>query len=594
MSERDEGAAAYVGWTRLGIGLGWGLTLWALHQATEAKVWPATEPALFTPLLLVAAYTPFVVLAGLGELKLRTLLLWSGVVAAVLAGLAIHDICRDAAAGTGGGEALPRVFPSPQLAVFGAGALFIAHHLFAPAVRERRPVAAYPSYFDTAWKHGVQLALSGMFTGAFWILLFLGAALFKLIGLNFLEQLIRQDWFHVPASTVMFAAAVHLTDVNVRLIRGVRSVALTLLSWLLPVMAVIGVGFLLALPFTGLEPLWETKAASGILLASAAALIVLINAAYQAGDEDGRTPVALKWAARITSLALVPLVAVAGYALALRIGQHGLTPDRIIGAALVVLAAGQAVGYALAAVLPGPWMKRLEPTNVACAWGAVAVFLALFTPLADPARLSVADQVRRLESGKVAPARFDYAFLRFDGADYGRDALKRLAAHKNPEIARRAAEAMKAENRWEATRPKVEPRRMREAKLTAWPQGARLPDSFLDQSWGADDTPPPCLTEGRCDVFQLNLNADPAPELVLHDGGSVAVYAAEGQVWKRLGWAPLYGCPEVLEGLKTGRARAAEPQLRDLDVGGNRVRLQAFDQGYGCERSGGSEPVGKR
>ncbi|HYF22846.1 MAG TPA: DUF4153 domain-containing protein [Caulobacteraceae bacterium] len=580
MSEHEEGPAPWVGGARLGLGLVWGVTLWLLHESTEAKVWPATEPMLFAPLLLALAFTPFLILASLGELKLRTLLIWSGAAAAVLAALAVYDICRDDGVTEPGG---PRVFLSPPLLICGAAALFIAHHLFVPAARERRLIAAYPAYFDTASKHAVQLALSGLFTGAFWILLTLGAALFKLIGLTFLEDLIRQDWFHVPASATMFAAAVHLTDVNVRLIRGVRSVALTLLSWLLPVMAVIGVGFLLALPFTGLEPLWETKAAAGILLAAAAALIVLINAAYQDGDEEGRTPAVLKWAVRITAVALVPLTAIAAYALALRIGQHGLTPERIIAAALVLIGVVLALGYAASALLPGRWMARLEPTNLACGFLAVAVFLALFSPLADPARLSVADQVGRLERGAVKPEAFDYAFLRFDGADGGREALKRLAEHRDPEIARRASEALAAENRWEATRPKIEPRRMREAKLTVHPQGARLPDSFLDQPWGADDTPPPCLTEGACDVFQLNLDAEPAPEVVLHDGGSVAVYTAEGGVWKRLGWAPLHGCPEVLDSLKAGRARAAEPALRDLDVGGRKVRLQPFEQRLGCE-----------
>ena len=46
--------------------------------------------------------------------------------------------------------------------------------------------------------------------------------------------------------------------------------------------------------------------------------------------------------------------------------------------------------------------------------------VAFFTPIADPARLAVADQVRRLESGRVAPAQFDFTSLRFDGARYYR------------------------------------------------------------------------------------------------------------------------------------------------------------------------------
>ena len=51
----------------------------------------------------------------------------------------------------------------------------------------------------------------------------------------------------------------------------------------------------------------------------------------------------------------------------------------------------------------------------------------LFTPLADPARLSVVDQWARLRTGRVAPADFDFAYRRCEGARYGREALQQLA-----------------------------------------------------------------------------------------------------------------------------------------------------------------------
>jgi hypothetical protein len=140
---------------------------------------------------------------------------------------------------------------------------------------ERRRIASFPAYFDTTWKAGVQLAMSLGFTGAFWILLLLGAALFKVIGLSFLEDLLRETWFAIPVTFLVFAVAVHLTDVRDGLIRGVRTVALMLLSWLLLVMTVLAAGFLAALPFTGLQALWETGNATSLVLAAAAALIIL-------------------------------------------------------------------------------------------------------------------------------------------------------------------------------------------------------------------------------------------------------------------------------------------------------------------------------
>ncbi|WP_262423631.1 DUF4153 domain-containing protein [Brevundimonas denitrificans] len=75
------------------------------------------------------------------------------------------------------------------------------------------------------------------------------------------------------------------------------------------------------------------------MLSAAAALIILINAAYQDGEPDGAPPVVLQWAARIAGVLLVPLIGLALWGLALRIGQHGLTPERIIAAACVLVGA---------------------------------------------------------------------------------------------------------------------------------------------------------------------------------------------------------------------------------------------------------------
>ena len=231
---------------RLGIGLLQGLGLFWLHQSVEARSglcsaideslcpqigWPATEPLLFGPLLLVIAFLPMVLLAGVGRLRPVTLAIWTVVAGVALALLGLHDIARQTAESLG-----YQVYLSAPVVVFSAAALFIAHHLVTPADLERSRIASFPAYFDTTWKAGVQLAMSLGFTGAFWLLLQLGSALFKVIGLDFLEILLREDWFWIPVTTVAFSAAVHLTDVRDGLIRGVRTVALMLLSWLLLVL----------------------------------------------------------------------------------------------------------------------------------------------------------------------------------------------------------------------------------------------------------------------------------------------------------------------------------------------------------------------
>jgi hypothetical protein len=283
----DEGQTRMVGLARIGAGLVQGIALWALSEAADNKVWPATNGLLFGVLATVVLFTPFVVLGGLANMRRRTLVIWTLAAAAGLAALGAHDIDRRTAH-----ETVDWI--SGQAMVFFAAALFIAHHLVSAADSDRKLIARFPTYFDQAWKHGVQLVMSAGFVGVFWLVLFLGGALFKLIGIAFVQDLIGKSWFAIPATTTMFAAAVQLTDVRHGLIRGIRTVALTLLSWLLPVLVFLTGAFMLALPFTGLEPLWKTRSAAGILLTAAAVMIVLINAAYQDGEPDEATPLVLR------------------------------------------------------------------------------------------------------------------------------------------------------------------------------------------------------------------------------------------------------------------------------------------------------------
>ncbi|MCI3131026.1 DUF4153 domain-containing protein [Phenylobacterium aquaticum] len=458
--------------TRIGIGFAqglllYGLTEWGKHLGDQRGL-----NALFGALILTAVLIPVAAQGAINRMKQLTLTRWL-----VGAGLTLAFL------GAYGSWCAEKIgsdhVPSGLLFLASAVGLFIAHQLIAAAQLGRRWFADYHRYFDGAWKDGVRLVLAVLFVAALWILLALGAALFKLIGIRLIGDIIDKPWFAFPATTTFFAIAIHITDVRAGLVRGIRTVALTLLSWLSPVMALIGAGFLAALPFTGLAPLWATKSAAGILLSAAAALIVLTNAAYQEGEENAYPPLALKWTARLTALLILPLVVIAAYGVVLRIGQYGLTPERILAAACVLVGLCYGGGYAFAACWPKSWMTPLERTNIATAHVVIAVLLALFSPIADPSRLSVGDQVHRLDAGKVTPDKFDYRFLRFDAGRYGADALGKLAARKGSardlDIATRARAAQKVESRYDAP-PVAQPDRSAAMKVVG---GGELPVSFL-------------------------------------------------------------------------------------------------------------------
>ncbi len=549
MSERAAGLGA-VGssllWGRLGIGLTQGIALWLLKRAGDHHLWPATDPAMDAGLVQAAGLAPLVLLAGLGAVRRPTLAAWTAAAAAIAFVFAHHSVARQASSA----EALVHFSFVSSIAVLTASAamLFIANHLIAPADIERRWVARYPAYFDLAWTHAVQLLLSLLFASAFWAVLMLGVGLFKLIKIDALWDLVKHDWFWIPVTTVVFAAAVHLTDVRSRLTLGLRTIVLVLLAWLLPLLTTLIGAFLLSLPFTGLKPLFATSHAAGLLLGTAAWLVVLINAAYQdgRGGEEGReTPRVLRWAALAAAGLLPVLTAIAAVAVGVRVREHGWTPERIVAASLLLIAAAYAAGYAFAAVRSltraSGWMRGLERVNVAVAVVILAVIFALATPLADPARLAVADQRARLDSGRVAPDKFDWDFLRFRSADYGTRALKALTARRgggrDAQIAKLAGKAQARRSPWEDRI--VEPRELSgalAARIVVWPKGAKLPADFLTQDWRGKGFG--CLSVSAnvqmppCDARVQDVDGDGSPEVLLLMVNTIHVFkrSADG-VW---------------------------------------------------------------
>jgi hypothetical protein len=480
MSEQQPRSDAPILALRIAIGLAQGAALYGLLEMLEGIPHPFTNTWPFTALVLVAGLLPFVWLSAIASMRTVTLAAWSLAVIATIVATSNHASWLEA--GDSAGESLSLFFPL-------AAALFIGHHLIAAADRDGKPLASYATYFDLGWKAGVQLVLCFAFLGAFWLLLWLGASLFELIGISFIRELITERPFAFLASAVVFALAVHITDTRMSLVIGARTIALILLSWLLPLLALFAWAFFASLFFTGLAPLWATGRATALLVTAGAALVVLINANYQDGDDERSPPAILKLAVRAAALALVPIAVLAFYSVGLRVDQYGLTPERVAGLAIVGVGAIYASGYAIAALWPGRWMQPLQPTNVAAAFAWIALIIGMLTPIADPARLSVDNQVNRLLSGSVTPDKFDFDALRFDTQRYGMQALERLAADRSSpqriDIADRAADALKRKVR--NSRP-AEDRMTAEALrsgITVFPAGSALPDSLLAQDWSA-------------------------------------------------------------------------------------------------------------
>jgi len=521
----------------------------------------------------------------------RRLVLWGVIASVIVATIGYYDIWHISPDVTGRfGYAVERhgKLPSFLASFYTAVGLFIAHSLVLAGSGDRRWIAPYPAYFETAWKFIVQLKFAFLFVGVLWLVLWLGASLFMLLKLDFLQELLKKSWFSVPVSVFAFASALHLTDVRPGIVRGIRTLLLVLLSWLLPLATLIVFGFMASLPWTGLTPLWATRHATAVLLGAAAVLVVLINTAFQNGEVASQLARVLRWSGRLAALLLAPIVLIGIYSLGLRVGDYGWTSDRVFAAACLLVAACYAGGYAWAALSRGPWLGRVASTNVVTAFLILIVLLSLFSPIADPARVSVASQLNRLTSGKVAAAKFDYDYLRFEGERYGWNALRMLKDYQQGADAKlireRSAETLAKHNQWEKERPVASPNDLA-TNIAVWPKGMSLPDSLLNQKFDPKKqrwTIPDCLlfADRKCDAYLIDVDGDGKQEVLFLAAyaynNNVVMMEKSGSGWEIAGNLPsLAGrCgQEIRQRLATGDYRLAPPLIQDIEVGGHRLQI---------------------
>ncbi|WP_169788086.1 DUF4153 domain-containing protein [Caldimonas brevitalea] len=109
--------------------------------------------------------------------------------------------------------------------------------------------------------------------------------------------------------------------------------------------------WLVALAFTGVEPLFATRHAAFYLFWFAALTITFVNAAFRDGRETRSFP---DWMAQSLSLAwlAMPALALLGdWGLGQRVPQHGWTEDRLWGAVVGLLVTLYAFGYAASVLM---------------------------------------------------------------------------------------------------------------------------------------------------------------------------------------------------------------------------------------------------
>lgn len=481
----------------------------------------------------------------------------------------------------------------------------------------------YPDLFEHAWQNAITLLLAGLFVGLGWSVMWLGARLFELIGIDMLKNLLKERPVAYLLTGLLFGLGVLIGRTQQRPVKMARAILFALFTGLLPVLSVMTVLFVASLPFTGLDALfaenrqgWWDYGVASVLGGLIAHQVLFLNAVVQDGQGSSPYP---RWLRRVVDLGLILLPVLAALAVAalwIRIADRGWTPNRFWAMATLVVLCAYAGGYAWAALRPtGGWLRLLPRVNVAVAVLVLAIVVLGNSPLLDPYRLAANSQLARLQAMDAAAIERDQLeWLRFSAGRPGVAALHKLKASDPAGSEPSAPEATTDDpNATEAaTEPTTEAATHLSGRIDAllarntrygWRRGAQqddegritepdemarhirvvpegeapLPVELLEMlASNGTDWRRLCRTRGEsCVALWLDADLDGQAEALVCDvtsGSSidcVLIEQADGQ-WAYVQWLSWHGssAEEVAESIKAGRIEVRAQRWGSIGPGG--------------------------
>lgn len=365
----------------------------------------------------------------------------------------------------------------------------------------------FPPHYVSHYFHGLTLPLiaggAKLFAGLSLILLFAWAALLKQMDVRFFSELFDEPWFIFPFLGAIGGLSIAMIRGQQAVLGALRFILLLFSRIAMPIMALFSITFMIALALKGPGAILDADFFFGrpgaVILFLAFAGMLIFNGVYQNGE--GAPPPAWLRLSTIIAIALFPVyTGLAAYGLWARIGEYGLTPPRIGGIAMTLLAFAYSL-VLIAGLLTElnwrapKWMPLVAPLNTLMSMVWIVVLLGLSSPVFNTWAISAQSQERLLLSGKIDAKKFDFGYMHFKLGKDGDAALARIeTAGDHPQIDTVRAEIARtraALTYWEYKNPDLSGRTT-EAPPTTIEDGA------------ADDAPQP----GPMD---LDLNPDDAP-----------------------------------------------------------------------------------
>ena len=383
-----------------------GLSLYGLHLCFEHDLWPSRHPVFFVPVITALILWPIGIAYLEGKANHRRVILITGLTVAAILPLATYI----------GWQVTP--WPDIQSEAIFAAYIFsmIANAFMLLLILERYLIGRpwrYGDIYSASWSNGLVALMTGALCIAVALVLSLWSALFSVIGISFFRTLFTHNLFIALCGSITVALGISTLRQRETIIRPLSRVAGSLAQLLLPIVVLVELLFLLALPVTGLAPLWGTGNGTALLMALTG--LVLLGTVVYFGEAPDRADHTRGMHVLITIgvIALPILSLLSAYGLSLRVLQYGWTVERCWALAIWVVLTGFAISYALAAVRHRrDWFLTLDQINRFGLYGSLALLIAIQSPLLDFRKISLASQIERTQLDGSHGANFDFGYSR--------------------------------------------------------------------------------------------------------------------------------------------------------------------------------------
>lgn len=442
----------------------------------------------------------------------------------------------------------------------------------------------FPSLFRLYWHNGLALLLSLLATGLSWLVLWLCASLFSLIGIDFFNTLFfdNRAFIHIFTGCIV-AMTVTLCRSNPRLMLSVQHLLTLVATGLLPAVGAVMVLFMLALPGVGMEAISRQISGAGLLNTLCLLYLLLMALVWYPG-RDAPPYMPLMRRLLLGALLFAPVCALlAAWAVWLRVAQYGWTPDRLYAALITVVSLLWSVGYVISLARQRRSDGDFSRTGKVVLMVAPLFMALVYTPILNPWRLSVHSQMARIEADKT---RLDSATITMlsNSLRWGRAALRTLQADAaiqgNPALRRLIKEALGGRVTPGSTAGPDEFRQIPLAAPQPQPEPAFWATLAKQYVWRARD----CLPENgvsSCMLLAQDLNGDGQPEWILFNFSmrSAFVMSKQGGSWQGVGY--FYTLPKTLDAstlrkiAQSSRLTTLPQPWRDLSIDGERLPFAA-------------------